>query len=183
MPEIDLDPNLRKSTGQDFEKFKLKKGEVGRGVLLQKPVFAWVHTLRAPQIVNGKAVMVKKERTDRQGNVIGAYTDYATDWIGRPQCLGDYGILADKGVDAANCPVCKRSVETADEVGPPERRFAVNLIRYATKADGSPITPFSCACLVWGFSEGTFNKLLGLAAEYGELLGRDLVFGPCINEG
>lgn len=184
MPEIDFDPTNRKSSTTNFDRLKLKKGESGRIVLLNKPTFAYVHTLRAPQIVNGKAVKTTKQRTNKDGEVTAEYEDYAYDFIGRPLCLGDLGILADKGLDPDNCPVCKRARE-GDQVNPPERRFAVNVIRYATQADGKLVTPFSCSCVVWSFNEGTFNKLLSIAEEYAEvggLIGRDLLLGPCKNE-
>jgi hypothetical protein len=185
MPEIDFSPENKKQSAFDFDKFKLKKGERARIVLLAKPTFAWAHNLRAPQIVNGQAVKTTKQRTNRSGEVIGEYTDYVYDFISRPLCLGDYGILQDKSVDPDNCPACKMSKE-GEEVNPPERRFAVNVIRYATQGNGQLVTPFSCTCLVWAFNEKTFGQLLGIAEEYSEaggLLGRDLLIGPCINEG
>jgi hypothetical protein len=53
------------------------------------------------------------------------------------------------------------------------------VIRYNTKADGSVITPFGCSSLVWTFTENGFNKLLDIAQENGNLVGRDLILGPC----
>jgi hypothetical protein len=178
MPEIDFDPQFKKS-GTDvleFDRLKLKKDERARIVFLEKPTFAYVHTLRAPKIINGRASKIEKET--RRGDT---YTDYDYDFIGRPLCTGDYGILADKGVDPVNCPICKRSTQT-DEVGAPERRFAMNVIRYAMTRDGKLVQPFACQNLVWGYTEGVYNRLIDIAQEHGALLGRDLLLGPCTNE-
>ncbi len=176
MPVADFTPEFKRSADNDFDKLKLKLNEKARVVLLEKPTYAWVHTLRAPKIVNGQPVMEKKKRGGEE------ITDYALDFIGRPLCTGDDGILADDAVDPKNCPVCKRAKES-DEVAPPERRFAVNVIRYGLQRDGSTISdPFTCTCVVWGFTEGVYNKLYGIAQEYknrGGLIGLDLILGPC----
>ncbi len=178
MPEIDFDPmHKRASDTLEFDRLKLKKDERARIVLLEKPTFAFVHTLRAPKLVNGQAVKVEKE--SRKG---GTYVDYDMDFVGRPLCAGDLGILSDSGVDPKNCPACARSTKT-DEIGAPERRFAMNVIRYGQTRDGSLIKPFKCDCLVWGFTEGVFNRLINIAEEHGSLVGRDLILGPCTNEG
>jgi hypothetical protein len=173
MPEIDFAPENRRESGTpDFNFFKLKVNETARVVLFEKPKYAWVHTLRAPKIVDGVAVKVQKERRGEK------YLDYDLDFIGRPLCMGDYGIVEDKGGDPANCPVCKAAKDGA-EVGPPERRFAINLIRYKLDHNGKPVLPFSCSCEVWCFTEGYYDKLCKIAEEHGQLLGRDLILGPC----
>ena len=179
MPEIDFDPKFKRTSNEalEFDRLKLKKDERARIAILEKPTFAYVHTLRAPKITNGQAVKVEKKT--RKGDV---YRDYDLDFVGRPLCLGDLGILNDKGVDAANCPACKRSTET-DEVNPPDRRFAMNVIRYAMRANGQLVAPFACSCLVWSFTEGIYNRLVDIAQEHGALVGRDLLLGPCTDEG
>lgn len=178
MPEIDFAPQFKRSGFDtlDFDRLKLKKDEKARVALLERPTFAFVHTLRAPKISNGRAVKVEKKT--RRGET---YTDWDMDFVGRPLCLGDLGILTDKGVDADNCPACKRSKET-DEVAAPERRFAMNVIRYNMRGD-KLVTPFGCSCVVWSFTEGTYNRLVDIAQEHGALVGRDLVLGPCTDEG
>jgi hypothetical protein len=105
-------------------------------------------------------------------------TDYDRDFIGRPLCIGDTGVLLDKGMDPDNCPACARA-DVSDEVLPPERRFAVNVIHYKTRNDGSLVTPFSCSSVVWQFGEGYYNKLVGIAEEHGAVVGKDLILGPC----
>lgn len=179
MPEIDFDPQHKRTSSDalEFERLKLKKDERARIVLLERPTFAYVHTLRAPKIVSGQAVKVEKKT--RRGEI---YMDWDMDFIGRPLCLGDLGILADKGVDATNCPACKRSTET-DEINQPERRFAMNIIRYTMTRDGRLVEPFSCTAMVWGFTEGIYNRLVDIAQEHGALVGQDLLLGPCTDEG
>lgn len=173
MPEIDWKPEFKRTTNLEFDKLKLKVGERARIVTLEKPTFTWVHTLRAPKIVDGRANKVIKKRKDGT-----EYADWDMDFIGRPQCLGDHGIIADEGLDAKNCPICARAKES-EETSAPERRFAMNIIKYNTKGDGSLVSPFGCASQVWVYTEGVFNKLYDIAQEYGGLVGRDLILGPC----
>lgn len=173
MPQIDWKPEFKRTTTQEFDRLKLKLNEKARIVLLEKPTFTWVHTLRAPKIVDGRANKVVKRRKDGT-----EYADWDMDFIGRPQCLGDHATIAEDGLDAKNCPICARAKES-DETAAPERRFAINVIRYNTKADGSLVNPFGCTSLVWTFTENGFNKLLDISQENGEILGRDLVLGPC----
>ncbi len=173
MPQIDWTPEFKRTTTLEFDRLKLKVGERARIVLMEKPSFTWVHTLRAPKIQDGKASKVVKKRKDGS-----EYADWEMDFVGRPQCLGDHGIIADDGMDPANCPICARAKES-EEVTAPDRRFAMNIIKYNTKGDGSLVTPFGCASQVWTFTEGVFNKLYDIAQEHGGLVGRDLILGPC----
>lgn len=173
MPQIDWTPEFKRTTSVEFDRLKLKVGERARIVTLEKPTFTWVHTLRAPKIVDGRANKVIKKRKDNT-----EYADWDMDFIGRPQCLGDHGIIADEGLDAKNCPVCTRAKDS-EETAAPERRFAMNIIKYNTRADGNPVAPFGCSSQVWTFTEGIFNKLYDIAQEYGGLVGRDLILGPC----
>lgn len=175
MPVADFTPEFKRTADNDFDRLKLKVNEKARIVLLEKPTYAWVHTLRAPKIVDGQPVMVKKKRGGEE------ILDYDLDFIGRPLCLGDEGVLSDDAIDPNNCPVCKRAKDS-DEVSPPDRRFAVNVIRYGLQRDGALADPFTCSCLVWSFTEGVYNKLYGIAQEYknrGGLIGLDLILGPC----
>lgn len=176
MPVADFTPEFKRAADNDFEKLKLKLNEKARIVLLEKPHFEWVHTLRAPKIVSGQPVMVERKRGGE------AFMDYDLDFIGRPLCLGDQGILADDAVDPKNCPVCARAKES-DEVAAPERRFAVNIVRYGLQRDGATLTdPFTCTCVVWAFPEGRYNQLYSIAQEHknsGGIVGLDLILGPC----
>jgi hypothetical protein len=173
MPQIDWTPEHKRTTNLEFDRLKLKVGERARIVCLEKPSFAWVHTMRAPKIVDGRATKVVKKRKDGT-----EFADWDMDFVGRPQCNGDFATITEEGLDPKNCPVCARAKES-EEVAAPERRFAMNIIKYNTKADGSVVSPFGCSSQVWTFTEGIFNKLYDIAQEYGGLVGRDMVLGPC----
>jgi hypothetical protein len=185
MPTIPLNSKSRAVKVGQVDTLKLGYGELARIVLLEDPTFRYIHNLRAPQINNGKPVQVtKKKRATRAGDDGDTYTTWETDWIGRPFCLGREEILAETGIDKDNCPACKRASD-CNQVKPPERRFAVNVIRYHMDGRGQPVVPFSCACIPWAFNEPTFDKLVGIAEEYaasGGLIGRDLRLGPCENK-
>lgn len=173
MPQIDWTPEFKRNTTVEFDRLKLKVGERARIVCMEKPTFTFVHTLRGPKIVDGRANKVIKKRKDGT-----EFADWDMDFVGRPQCLGDHGIIMDTGMDPKNCPVCARAQES-EEMSAPERRFAMNIIKYNTKADGTPVTPFGCSAQVWTFTEGVYNKLYAIAQEYGGLVGHDLILGPC----
>ncbi len=173
MPQIDWTPEHKKSGNVEFDRLKLKVGERARIAVLEQPTFAFVHTLRAPKITDGRASKVVKKRKDGS-----EFADWDMDFVGRPQCLGDLDTLDQDGIDPKNCVLCARAKDS-EEILPPDRRFAMNVIRYNTKADGSLVSPFGCSSVVWSYTEGVYNKLYEIAQEYGGLVGRDLVLGPC----
>lgn len=173
MPQIDWTPEFKRSSTPDFDRLKLKVGERARIVIMEKPEFAWVHTLRAPKIVDGAATKVIKKRKDQT-----EYADWDYEFVSRPICLGDVTTIDEDGIDPKNCPVCEKA-EKSEECSPPERRFAVNIIKYNTKSDGTVISPFGCSSQVWAFTENMFNKLLAIAQEQNGLVGKDLILGPC----
>lgn len=182
MPQITVSSENRLSTGSRRADniFKIDQvGDSARVVMFEDPTFAWVHQLRAPRLENGRPVKVMKKRKTRSGGEE-QYEDFDMDFVGRPLCLGDLGVLADKGVDPVHCPACKAATE-GGEVNKPERRFAVNVIRYALKDNNNPALlaqPFRVTCEIWTFPESGFDRLAGLAEEYESLIGRDLVLGP-----
>lgn len=164
----------------NYPKLKLKAGEKARIIVgLEDPVMEYVHTLRKPVIANGKPVteLVTNDRTGAQT------TEYKKDFVGNPICLGDEGIIADKGMDPEHCPACALAKEYPDYAEPPKRRFAMHVIRYRTKAGTfNPTNPFSVEILVWSFTDMVFNKLVDAKEEWGNLLQHDLLLGPCTNE-
>lgn len=177
MPQINFTAENKTENALDFPKLKLDSGERARILLLEDPTFAYVHDLRAPKIVNGKAETKEYERSDKS-----TYVDFVKDFIGRPQCLGDFGILGDKGIDAKNCPACAVAAES-DEIDKPKRRFAVPVIAYGIKHGGFEVRePFGCEVLVWSFTDQTFNKLVDFATEWGDMKDHDLLLGPCENK-
>lgn len=172
--------NKGKVVNFDYPKFKLKNGEKARIILgLEDPVMEYVHTLRKPVIADGRPVteMVKNDRT-------GVSTlEYKKDFVGNPICLGDEGVVADKGLDPKNCPACKLAQDFPDYAEPPKRRFAMHIIRYRTKSGSFTVAnPFSVDILVWSFTDMVFNKLVDFKEEWGDLRRLDFLAGPCTNE-
>ncbi len=178
MPQIDFDPAHKKNGFVEFDKLKLKKDERARILVIEKPTYAYVHDLRKPKIIDGQPVKVWR---DKRGNSGEKEEVYDLDFVGRPLCLGDLTVIEEKGLDENNCPACARARKN-DDVDPPTRRFAMNVIKYALRADGTLVQPFSCQCVVWNFTEKKFNDLVGVAAEHEGLVGVDLVLGPCVSE-
>lgn len=178
MPVIDFDPQHKTEKLTDFPRLKLEAGEKARILCIEEqPTYAYVHTLRAPRIIDG---MAQKKQVDRKDG--STYEDYVKDFIGRPLCLGGLGTLADKGVDPKNCPVCARSVETS-EVDAPQRRFAMHVIKYAVKPNSWDLRgPFSCELEIWSFTDQIFNKLTDIKAQWQSLRKHDLLLGPCTNK-
>jgi hypothetical protein len=178
-PVIDFDPDNKVATNNyDFPKLKLKNGERARIVLLENPVVEYVHTLRKPQIINGIPQMVTATRKDGT-----EYQDYKRDFLTRALCMGDYATLTKDGADPEQCPMCAMAKEHPDWVPNPQRRYALNVVRYKTKGSTwDLITPFSIEILVWSFTDKVFNQIIDFKAEWGDLRGHDLNLGPCENE-
>lgn len=177
MPVIDFNPtNKKASNTYDYPKLKLKVGEFARIVLLQKaPTVEYVHTLRAPKIVNGKAVM--ETAKTKKGE---EYQTHTMDFLSNPLCLGDFSILEDKGSDPKNCPMCQLAKDFPDYTQPAKRRFAMHVVRYKTKTGGRELAkPYSVEVLVWGFTDVRFNQIVEAQEEHGDLRQKDLILGPC----
>lgn len=164
---------------ESFPKLKLDKGERARIVCLEDPVVEYVHNLRAPKILNGAPVMIKQKKFQSEE----MYETYDMDFIGNPRCIGDPGILADKGSDPDNCPACA-AAKASDTIRPPQRRFAMHVIKYSVKPNSSDVSdPYGVATVVWAFTDMVFNKLVDYAAEYdGGLPRHDLILGPCTDK-
>lgn len=173
--------NKGKVVNFDFPKLKLKAGEKARIIVgLESPVMEYVHTLRKPVIADGQAV-TEQVRNDRTGVTT---TEYKKDFVGNPICLGDAGIIAEKGLDPAHCPACKLAKEHPDYTDAPKRRFAMHVVRYRTKAGTHNVaTPFSTELLVWAFTDMVFNKITDAKEEWGDIREHDFLLGPCTNEG
>lgn len=178
MPRTTFAPENKREDSSTFPKLSLEKDERARIVCIeQEPIFEWVHNLKAPQIVNNKPVYRPVEQRD--GSV---RQEMQFDFIGRPICLGEYGVIQDKGLDVDGCPVCAEAAK-GNFVRPPERRFAFHVVRYATKPGGFEVqTPFQAQVLVWAFTEKMFSKLSDFTTEFGDMRLRDLMLGPCTNK-
>ena len=180
MPRVTFEEENRVAvTNYDYPKLKLKNGERARILVgLENPVMEFVHTLRKPQIINGVPQMETKERKDKS-----TYEDYKTDFITKAICLGDAEILKTVGADPKNCPMCKLAKDFPDYAQEPQRRYAMHVIRYRTKAGTTTLqTPYSVEVLVWGFADKVFNKLIDAKKEWTDLRKHDLLLGPCSSE-
>jgi hypothetical protein len=158
-------------TGEGGEQFprlsKLETGEVARLCLPDNDAWAeWVHTMRAPKIEHGVAIIINKSRKDGS-----TYPDYSYVFVGQRICLGDPAVLEDKGIDPARCPACESAQRGIKDMKP-VRRFSLPVIRYATKnprtADLRP-TP-GAEVLVWGLTSKMYDQLLDCAKQMREML-------------
>lgn len=176
MAKLPFDPKYKNEQFSDFPRLKLERGERALILCLETPEYAYAHTLKRPALQDGRPVMHKVER--RNGDMV---DQNKMDFVGRPLCIGDYGVLEEKGVDVNNCPVCAESVRS-DMVNKPERRFAMHVISYAIKAGGFDLAkPFQCSCIVWAFGDSIYNKLTDFVGQWGSLTNHDLRLGPCEN--
>lgn len=176
MPKMPLSSEHKAKNNYDFPKMFLDFGERARIVLLDPtPLTEYVHTMRAPQLANGQPVYELDTKTGKQ--------EMKYDFIGRHLCLGSFDVIADKGLDVKQCPVCAKSKET-DAVKAPERRHALNVIRYKTQTGSFAIQdPYQVELLVWAFADKVHSTLIEKADEWGDLRERDLNLGPCENKG
>jgi len=177
MPRVEFSPENMVESPYDYPRISLDKGERARIIVIEnEPLMEWVHTLRAPQIVDGDVVMETVKQFDKQ------VEQPKYDFIGRTLCLGDYSVVDDKGVDPTNCPACKLASE-ADYVKAPERRFAMHVVKYSLKAGTFDVAdPFGVQLVAWTFGNKIFNTITSLIKEWGNLREHDILLGPCENK-
>ena len=170
MPRFEFkEDNIRKND-YDYPKFKLEKGETARIVLLEDPWGEYVHTLQKPKLVGGAPVKEQKKRRDGT-----FYEDYDYDFVGQVLCTGDAGILQQEGSDPKGCPICAEAVKS-DKFKAPKLRYAVHVVKYDTKTDGTvKESPFGASTEVWGFTERVFGELYGFKKEWDDLRQHDLI--------
>ena len=180
MPRIEFSQeNKAASVNYDYPKLWLKHGERARIVVgLDVPLREYVHTLRKPRIVNGKPVMETQKR--RSGE---EYEAYAMDFVTKAICHGDQETLNAKGSDPKQCPMCKLAKDFPDYTQPPQRRYAMHVVKYKVKPGTHDVaTPFSVDVAVWGFTDKIFNQIADYKKEWGDLRLHDLLLGPCTGE-
>ncbi len=171
MPRVEfVEANIKKND-YDYPKFKLeKKGEIARVAVLEAPVAEFVHNLRKPKLNGG--VAEKEMKTGRRGD----YEDYKYEFVARPICLGDYGVLESDGSDPERCPICAEATRS-DRFSAPQRRFALHLVRYETKPNSTEIKePFSARTEVYSFTDKVFGELFGFKQQGFDLRKHDLIF-------
>lgn len=188
MPRTTFSTDNVRQSATSFPKLKLVHDEVVRLVIIESgPTYEWSHELRKPKIstVTRKPVMITKKRKNEE-----EYQDFDYEFIGNPICLGDPDVLDEQGVDTVKCPMCKLALEDSEAFRGPQRRFAVHVLKYKTKAGTPDVSePFSVECLVWGMSDNRFTKVTQAIAEWADgdedadPRKVDLILGPCTNAG
>jgi len=169
--------NVRQSF-TNFPVLKLKAGEKARILAIESPEGVFVHTLRAPAILNGQVVV--EEVKTRTGEVVQRAKE---DFIGKHQCLGNMNTLLDNEIDPENCPTCEASKSSGGDIPAPKIRYAMHVVKYKCQQGSFKVaTPFSAELLAWSFPERVFNNLVGIVEEHGDLRQHDLLLGPCENE-
>lgn len=151
--EISFDVQNKSNNIFEQEKFKLKKDEKGRIVILEPQVKAefchWV--------------------TDK--NSVGvAGQDNGTYYI----CNGDYQTVSVHNNDAQKCPFCRESMSNS-LVREAKRRFVTLILVYTTSPAGAVMNPVTFKIVPWLFGEDKFNNLISKKSEWGDLRQRDLV--------
>jgi hypothetical protein len=157
------------------------------GSRLIQPWMEYVHLIKAPTIKDGFALQKVVDRESGR-------KDWDLEFIGQPICIGDKAIIADKGDDPGNCPACKVAREDARYCTPPTVRYAMNVLRYATRpGTWEVLDPFSAQVLVWRITSRQFTKLCEIQTELAkgqvqdgkggwltkDLTLADLRLGPC----
>lgn len=175
MPKMPLTSENKAKSQYDYNRLALDFGERARVVAIEKePETAYVHTLKMPTLLNGQPIY--ETIKNKKGDDVKVMK---TDFVGRHVCLGSVDVIADKGLDESGCPVCAESVRSS-AVSPPERRFAMNVLRYKTKPGVFTIQdPFQAELVVWSFGDKILNVLIDKAEEWGDLNQKDLLLGPC----
>lgn len=184
MPKITFSSDNKVKQFNDYPKLRFEqKGERARVVCLEaEPLFEFVHSLRAPSIVNGEVVM--ETIKDKDGN---STQKPKMDFVGQHICFGNVNVLMEKAqkgqppVDPDNCPTCAAANET-EAVEAPRRRMAIHIVRYKTQPGSfKPQEPFQAELLAWVFGEKVFDILASIAEEHGDLRQRDLLL-ECSNK-
>lgn len=171
-PRIEFSEENVKKNDYDYPKFKLdKKGELARVAILESPVAEFVHNLRKPKLVGGIPEKETKTRF-RDGT---KYEDYKYEFVSRPICLGDYGVLEQDGSDPDKCPICAEA-KKSDRFSAPQRRFALHVVKYETKPNSTEVKePFGATTQVWSFTDKVFSKLYGFKQEGFNLSNHDIL--------
>lgn len=181
MVKLQFNSSNKKDTGGDFPALKLAYGEKARILCIEtEPEVGFIHNLRAPAILaDGTPVM--EEVKNRSGDMV---SRQKMDFLGRHLCFGNIETLLDTGKDPQGCPTCAKSVEHADMIDPPQRRFAMHVVRYKVVPGSFKVqTPFQAELLVWSFTDKKFSTIADIAEEHGDLRQKDLLLGPCTSEG
>lgn len=158
------------------------------------PWFEWVHNMKAPEVKDGVALKEKVKGKDGSETL-----KWKLAFVGAHICLGDGSVLAQKGMDPANCPTCEAVRRNRDLGGwAAELRYAMNVIRYSIRPDGyALVAPPSAQILPWAFPVSRMRQLRELSQKVANdvvpdgrggtrpksLMDVDILLGPCEDPG
>lgn len=166
--------NVAKS-GDNFPRLKLDQDETARIAIYSDPEYGFVHNLRQPKLVNGRP----QYKPGRDGK-----EELDFDFVSNPICMGDLGVLVDRGIDPKNCPACEAASKEPDMFQKPKRRFAMHVFQYNTNGTSKPTKNLQGSVKVWSFTDQKFAEIADLASEApgGDIKNVDLILGPCENK-
>lgn len=180
MAKISFATENKSKNDYDYPKLWLDHNERGRIVCIeQAPEFEFVHTLKAPEIINGEVVMetVKgRDNSMREQPKLG--------FVGRHICFGNLNKLStsNPASDPDNCPTCA-AADKSDAISRAVRRFAMHVVQYKTQPGSfKPQTPFNAELVIWSFTDRMFSQLTDIMEEHKDLRKKDLLLGPCENK-
>lgn len=176
MPRVGFAPENKQVSKFDYPKLSLDKGEQKRIAALEEPFMEYVHKLRKPVLVDGKAVYETVEN-------FGKTTEQMkTDFVGQPVCIGDYSVIKENGVDPKTCPACLIATQS-DAIGPPVPRYAMHVVEYTTVPGTFDVAdPYQVQTRAWVFAYSRFEEMIEFSREWGSLQKHDLLLGPCENK-
>lgn len=177
------DEYVKKDTRR-FPKFRVEqKGDTDRIVIVSSPELYYVHSINMPVIdpATGEKIMEKRENPS-SGNT---WEVPKEEFVSEMLCKGDPEIVSGPdGVDPEGCPLCAAYVENAGKFKKPTPKYAAVVARYKTAPeDTTPqLDPFQAEILVWVLTQKRFEKVIAIAKEFGDPVGKlDLLCGPCKN--
>lgn len=178
MPRMTFESKNKNQNAFDYPSLKLEQNERARILLIEsEPEVEYVHTLRAPQMTDGR--IEYEEQRQKSGETIRVPK---MTFIGKHICMGSFDVVAESGTDPKGCPVCEEATKSSI-VDAPQRRFALHVIRYQTQPGSFNVAePFGVNLLAWGFTDKIFNQIVDFTEEWGDLRSHDLRLGPCTNK-
>lgn len=133
--QVTLDDNVGDDGAvEPFEALTLITGEIAR-LVFPTPggECVPVHTLEARQVIDGVLLWEEKSRKDKT-----KYSVPATVFVGKRACPGEPDWMRDHGgIDVRKCPACQAAEEFKISELIPELRYALPVIRIATKSKGT----------------------------------------------
>lgn len=174
MPRMTFSSDNKANKREDFPKLKIdgNTGDKARIWCPEDPVAEYTHNLRMPKIDASTGKQAFRIETDSKTGEPRKIDEW--DFVSRPLCLGLASVLEESGLDPKHCPACREAVKN-DAVDGPVRRYAMHVVRYSTKTDGTPTKPLQASVNVWAFTDFMFDKLVDISTEFGGLNKIDLV--------